>query len=184
MGVVGDRSRAAASLAPGSLELLVHRRLLADDGRGVGQGLNENTRIISRNYLVANAARANVTLRRVALEACARPLVMFGGPRRVGQHDGLPTTLPFPPNLHLLSRELMSDGRTVLLRIQHLYAIHDDPVMSQPASVDICNVFPGRTVVAVTETDLNGVTPLRDVTRMRWRTERSPPPDRSLPHTP
>lgn len=34
---------AAASLEPGSLEFLVHRRLLADDGRGVDEPLNETS---------------------------------------------------------------------------------------------------------------------------------------------
>jgi hypothetical protein len=39
--VLVDRSEGAASLASGQLELMVHRRLLYDDSRGVGEPLNE-----------------------------------------------------------------------------------------------------------------------------------------------
>ena len=43
LSVLTDRAQAGASLASGEMELLVHRRLLADDNRGVGEALNETT---------------------------------------------------------------------------------------------------------------------------------------------
>jgi hypothetical protein len=43
LSVLGDRAQAAASLRPGELEFMVHRRLLADDNRGVNEALNETT---------------------------------------------------------------------------------------------------------------------------------------------
>jgi alpha-mannosidase len=39
--VVTDRAQGVASLEDGQLEVLLHRRLLRDDGRGVGEPLNE-----------------------------------------------------------------------------------------------------------------------------------------------
>ncbi|CAM9878394.1 unnamed protein product, partial [Phaeothamnion confervicola] len=39
--VLTDRAQGAASLADGALELMLHRRVLADDDRGVGEPLNE-----------------------------------------------------------------------------------------------------------------------------------------------
>lgn len=41
--VLSDRSQAAASLNNGELELLIHRRLVVDDNRGVEEPLNETT---------------------------------------------------------------------------------------------------------------------------------------------
>ena len=39
--MVTDRAQGGASLASGSLELMLHRRLLLDDWRGVAEPLNE-----------------------------------------------------------------------------------------------------------------------------------------------
>jgi len=39
--VLNDRAQGVASLQDGQLELMIHRRLLADDSRGVGEPLNE-----------------------------------------------------------------------------------------------------------------------------------------------
>lgn len=39
--VVNDRAQAGGSISPGAFELMVQRRLLHDDGRGVGEPLNE-----------------------------------------------------------------------------------------------------------------------------------------------
>jgi hypothetical protein len=41
LSLVVDRSVGVASLATGSFEVMVHRRLLADDSRGVGEPLDE-----------------------------------------------------------------------------------------------------------------------------------------------
>lgn len=41
LSVLVDRSQGGASLASGQLELMVHRRILYDDNRGVGEPLNE-----------------------------------------------------------------------------------------------------------------------------------------------
>lgn len=41
LAVLVDRAQAGASLADGQLELMLHRRILGEDGRGVGEPLNE-----------------------------------------------------------------------------------------------------------------------------------------------
>merc|ERR1712178_144544 len=41
LAVLTDVTQGGASLADGSLEIMVHRRLQADDSRGVGEPLNE-----------------------------------------------------------------------------------------------------------------------------------------------
>ena len=41
LSVLTDRGQVGASLAPGQMELMVQRRLLADDNKGVGEPLDE-----------------------------------------------------------------------------------------------------------------------------------------------
>lgn len=36
-----DRAQGGTSLSSGEVELMIHRRLCADDSRGVGENLNE-----------------------------------------------------------------------------------------------------------------------------------------------
>lgn len=43
LSLLTDRGEAGASLRSGEMEVLVHRRLLVDDLRGVGEALNETT---------------------------------------------------------------------------------------------------------------------------------------------
>jgi hypothetical protein len=181
LGVIGDRSRAVASLESGSLEFLVHRRLLTDDGRGVDQALNENTRIMSRNFVIMNDPTPNVTLRTLALVSGASPIVMIGAPSNdisnllYGREMTKIGITDLPRNVHLLSKEYRSTDPTgvitVLIRLQHLFAIDDDPVLSQPATVDVATLFPDRKNVAITEMDLNGVRYWSGVTRYQWMTD-------------
>lgn len=55
LSVLTDRGQGAASLEDGSIEVLVHRRLLADDWRGVGEPLDETAGITS--YVDTPAAK-------------------------------------------------------------------------------------------------------------------------------
>jgi len=41
LSVMPDRAQGGTSLSSGEVELMIHRRLCADDSRGVGENLNE-----------------------------------------------------------------------------------------------------------------------------------------------
>jgi len=55
--VVTDRSLGGASLFDGSIELMLQRRILADDGRGVGEPMNETTGGVTPYPPYGNATR-------------------------------------------------------------------------------------------------------------------------------
>eukprot|EP00760_Papus_ankaliazontas_P016481 PhM_4_TR16801/c0_g1_i9/m.51945/K12311/MAN2B1, LAMAN; lysosomal alpha-mannosidase len=166
LGVLADRSRASASMSSGSVEFLVHRRLLVDDGRGVGQALNENTRIITRSVLVVGSDSLNSTLRLGQVYATRRPVLFFGAvqPHSAPMQGTFTTatsaTKPLPDQLELMSREYLEDGR-VLVRLRHVFAVDEDPHMSTRVCTDVAGVLPaGTSVKSLTETDLNGITTL------------------------
>lgn len=41
LSVMPDRAQGGTSIQDGQIELMIHRRLVADDGRGVGEPLDE-----------------------------------------------------------------------------------------------------------------------------------------------
>jgi len=51
LSLLVDRSHGAASLSSGSLEVMIERRVLYDDNRGIGQGITDNQLTIS-NYVL------------------------------------------------------------------------------------------------------------------------------------
>jgi len=172
LGVIGDRSRAAASLQDGSIEMLVHRRLLHDDGRGVGEALNEDTRIISENAVIVNDGDFNLTLR-VVQQVLQNPCAVFYG--TTGDIASAPPQLSsnvnLPPGVALLSREFQPDGNLVV-RLQNIYAIGDG-AHAAPVSVDLMSVFPQGTKAfgSVVEMDINAARRLSDVSRLSWMTD-------------
>lgn len=64
LAILNERAQGGGSLADGSIELMVHRRLLHDDAFGVGEALNETAYgkgLIARgtHYLVFNTKKSN-----------------------------------------------------------------------------------------------------------------------------
>ena len=62
-------------------------------------------------------------------------------------------------------------AKTILLRLAHLYAVGEDSVLSQPATVDLGSIFSSMTVVKVEEMSLTANQPLSNVKRLKWITE-------------
>ncbi|KAI0220195.1 Alpha-mannosidase 2 [Lamellibrachia satsuma] len=52
LSLIGAQSLGVASLEKGSLEVMLDRRLLYDDGRGLGEGIQDNKRSLSQFYLL------------------------------------------------------------------------------------------------------------------------------------
>ena len=82
--VLTDRSLGGSSLRDGALEVMVHRRMLCDDGRGVNEALNEPGRdglgliVRGRFMVLLEAAKTSGKLHRVlGEEEMLRPLLAF-----------------------------------------------------------------------------------------------------------
>ena len=184
LAVVTDRSQGGASLSSGSIELLVQRRTIVDDGRGVDEPLNETsggmtpyppfgdaTRIGSgviirgTHRLLIGKGNGGAGLSRLAMDgAFAQPLVFVGSssvneetPFREESFSILANALP--PNVMLITfarlrRAVSQQSHVFLLRLAHQYAIGEDTNLSQPATVDLSSIFADYKVEHMTEKTL------------------------------
>lgn len=186
-----DRSEGGASLTDGQLELMIHRRLFHDDQRGVGEALNETESGCTEcddigatyrgTHVVSLTPTGSTQVQRQVEKSLANPLVLgFADASRVvspstyieeGKRSVLGSNCPaIPANLNLMTLNELADG-TVLLRLDHMYGVGEDPVLSKPASVDISDIFCGHTVGTVTEMSLTTNQLKTDMKRLKWRTD-------------
>ena len=158
--IMTDRSLGGSSIKDGSLELMVHRRLLHDDKRGVGEALNEpgiggRGLIVRGKFLVLlEPAKSSAKLHRViAEEEMLRPSLAFSrSSGSQGSYRALARSLP--ANVHLLTLE--SFGKSVLLRLEHQFAVNEDDELSKPVTVQLKGLFQDFTILAMTELNLSG----------------------------
>ena len=185
LAVAVDRSEGGSSLADGQLELMVHRRMTHDDGRGVGEALNEpgldgaGLIVRGRHWLVAAPATAAPPLyKALHARALAAPdavaafaPLLPGGPTTPAQWRAAGyaasaslLTRPLPANVHLATAHAHSPT-SLLLRLAHTYDAGEDPAGggSGNATVALADLFVGRTVTGATDMTLAGALPLASV---------------------
>ena len=158
LAVLTDRSEGGASIVDGTVELMLHRRLLDDDAFGVNEALNEmayGTGLVVRGrhrvFLTANKATAAVAQRAGALELFYEPLVVLNSPFQpppLLSANSITLAGPLPPNLHLLTLELLYPahdpfGDYILLRLEHIYQAGEHPDHSAPTELDLTTLFTG-----------------------------------------
>lgn len=180
--VVTDRTQGGTSLVDGSVELMVQRRTLVDDGRGVDEPMNETKGgmspyppygkaqrlgegvVIKGTHRIMIGKNGGAKLARSMMDGAFAELLVFVGsspsddsaPLQVPNISGLQGELP--PNVMLITLARLYDApsTTFLLRLGHQYAAGEDDFLSQPASVNIPSLFPGYNVVNVVEKTLTG----------------------------
>ncbi|KAB0404857.1 hypothetical protein E2I00_001647, partial [Balaenoptera physalus] len=124
--VLTDRSQGGSSLSDGSLELMVHRRLLRDDARGVGEPLLEEGSglwVRGRHLVLLDKARTAAAGHRLQAEkeVLAPQVVLARG-------GGAPYRLEVAPRT-----------QTLLLRLEHQFAVGEDSGrnLSSPVTLDL-----------------------------------------------
>ncbi|XP_063472154.1 lysosomal alpha-mannosidase isoform X5 [Symphalangus syndactylus] len=186
--VLTDRSQGGSSLRDGSLELMVHRRLLKDDGRGVSEPLMENGSgawVRGRHLVLLDTAQAAAAGHRLLAEqeVLAPQVVLaqgggaaynLGAPPRT-QFSGLRRDLP--PSVHLLT--LASWGpEMVLLRLEHQFAVGEDSGrnLSAPVTLNLRDLFSTFTITRLQETTLVANQLREAASRLKWTTNTGPIP--------
>ncbi|XP_010327777.2 lysosomal alpha-mannosidase isoform X3 [Saimiri boliviensis] len=186
--VLTDRSQGGSSLRDGSLELMVHRRLLKDDGRGVSEPLMENgsgSWVRGRHLVLLDTAQAAAAGHRLLAEQeVLAPQVVLaaggGAPYNLGaaprtQFSGLRSELP--PSVHLLT--LASWGpEMLLLRLEHQFALGEDSGrnLSAPVTLNLRDLFSTFTITRLQETTLVANQLREAASRLKWTTNTGPAP--------
>ncbi|EOA22308.1 hypothetical protein CARUB_v10002909mg [Capsella rubella] len=169
--VMVDRAFGGSSIVDGQVELMLHRRLLLDDSRGVAENLNETVcvqdkctglTIQGKYYYRIDPYGEGAKWRRTFGQEIYSPLLLAfaqqddAKPMSFGaaSFSGIDPSYSLPENVALLTLQELDDGN-VLLRLAHLYEVGEDKELSGVASVELKKLFPGKKIGKVTEMSLS-----------------------------
>ncbi|XP_049776423.1 lysosomal alpha-mannosidase-like [Schistocerca cancellata] len=193
MAVLNDRAQGGSSLRNGEVELMIHRRLLYDDGMGVAEPLREQA--FGKGLVVRGKhwlLMGNITggdgwslasqERFLAQKKLLSPWVLLSNADNVAftewtnshetQFSGLRQELP--QNIKILTLEPWKDN-SLLLRLEHILENEEDTNLSQPATVNLEALFTPFSISSIRETTLGGNQWLEDNTRLIWVDEEGTP---------
>ncbi|KAL1438734.1 hypothetical protein MTO96_047827 [Rhipicephalus appendiculatus] len=171
--VLTDRSQGGSSLRNGSIEVMVHRRLLYDDAFGVEEALNES---YYDGHLLGSYS---------PLFKCTPQTLQVQVPNQL--HSSCEATAP--PNVHLLTLENWNKDDKVLMRLEHFFEHKDNAgKLSLPVQFSLQEAFV-RNITSLTEMNLAATKTREETVRLefnpRWThiTKRDLPGDEkgSLP---
>lgn len=197
LSVLTSQSCGCSSLASGELEVMVHRRTLQDDYRGVSSPLNDTNRIEFSHWISVDSQITAETQRAQLSLMQNNPIVPLYAPvgsqgishwlsHYTNSFSALSKALP--QNIHLLNFQVFGPSDpTIILRLQHLYQAESVSPLAAPVSIDLSTVFnsPALTLATVTPLTLSANQKLSTCQQNRWSwsSEASPNPasPRDLP---
>lgn len=160
LSVLVDRSVGGSSLNDGQIELMLHRRLLHDDKKGVGEVLNETVclhdkceglTIQGKFYFRIDPLGEGAKWRRTTGQEIYSPLLLAfteqDGNEWINSHVStfsvIDPSYTFPNNVAVITLQELENGK-VLLRLAHLYETGEDKDYSVLASVELKKLFPKK----------------------------------------
>ncbi|XWS51498.1 hypothetical protein CRYUN_Cryun12cG0181500 [Craigia yunnanensis] len=189
LSILVDRSVGGSSIKDGQLELMLHRRLLHDDGRGVAEALNETVcvlnkcsglTIVGKYYLRIDPLGEAAKWRRSFGQEIYSPFLLAiteqEGDGWTNSHvlsfSGMDPSYVLPDNVAMITLQELDDGK-VLLRLAHLYEIGEDKDLSVMASVQLKKVFANKKINKVTEMSLSANQGRAEMEKKRlvWKVE-------------
>ena len=159
MYVLNDRAQGVAALHQGELEFMIHRRLLVDDGHGLGEALNETDSIIGRgirvgqglvvtgsHYVFVGDSPSLPSVVRPFANRVFQPLHATYTPLSGSVQDYVSThnvaasyvKTPLPANVELMTVQPW-DNDTHLLRLSHQFGVREGNELNSNATVDLNN---------------------------------------------
>ncbi|CAF1005631.1 unnamed protein product, partial [Didymodactylos carnosus] len=185
--ILTDRSEGGTSMQDGTVEIMIHRRLLYDDSQGVGEPLNEtayNTGLVVRGkhfILVDDPDSSALQHRPNSQELYMSPISTFSLIKSTYENytknyrqswSAVNQTLPL--NVHLLTFDLLEmtaeNVGKYLIRLEHYFELYEDSVYSNPVTFDLQSLFLQGKIVDLVELTLGANLQLKDLNRLQWTT--------------
>ncbi|XP_075216675.1 lysosomal alpha-mannosidase II isoform X3 [Lycorma delicatula] len=184
LSVLTDRAQGGSSLIDGQIELMIHRRLLHDDAFGVGEALNETAFgkglvVRGTHYLTAGSVKNQNAYERLLAQQKLLDIWTFFTPTPSISFDEYKNTYnmeysglreALPQNVHILTLEPWRTG-SILIRLEHIFEVNEDPVLSNPATVDLSKLFFPFNITSLRETNLGANLYVDELKRMQWKSE-------------
>ncbi|KAL7604195.1 hypothetical protein Lser_V15G20819 [Lactuca serriola] len=172
LSVLVDRAVGGSSLVDGQIELMLHRRLLYDDVKGVGEVLNETVCVLNdckglmiqgKYYIRMDPVGDGAKWRRTFGQEIYSPLLVAFAQQdgsdwkndHVSSFSMIDASYSLPNNTAIITLQELESGKA-LLRLAHLYEVGEDKDYSVMASVELKKLFPDRKIRKVTEMNLSG----------------------------
>uniref|UniRef100_A0A166HRS0 Alpha-mannosidase n=1 Tax=Daucus carota subsp. sativus TaxID=79200 RepID=A0A166HRS0_DAUCS len=191
LSVLVDRAVGGASLVDGQIELMLHRRLLYDDARGVGEVLNETVCVLKdckglmvngMFYIKIDPLGEGAKWRRTFGQEIYSPLLLAFAEQdennwlssHVPTFSAVDSSYSLPKNIAVVTLQELDSG-IVLLRLAHLYETGEDKDYSVMSSVELKKLFTGKKMTKVVEMNLSGNQERAEMEKKRlvWKVEGS-----------
>ncbi|GER45572.1 alpha-mannosidase [Striga asiatica] len=147
--ILVDRSVGGSSITDGEIEIMLHRRLLHDDGRGVAEALNETVCVLDKctgltvkgkYYVKIDPLGEGSKWRRSFGQQIYSPFLLASGEKDakwtnfpISTFSAMDPSYSLPDNVAIITLQELEDG-AVLLRLAHLYEINSIKEMSLSAN--------------------------------------------------
>ncbi|KAK3157330.1 hypothetical protein QOZ80_2AG0119610 [Eleusine coracana subsp. coracana] len=201
LSVLVDRAVGASSIQDGQLEIMLHRRIMQDDGRGVGEPLDEVVcldnscdGLTARGTYYVNVEKVGhgAHWRRTLGQQVYSPFLlafthedeatwMFNNVAKASMMDA---NYNLPDNVAVVTLQNLDDG-TTLLRLAHLFEAAEDPQYSVMAKVELKKMFGKRTIKQLSEMNLSANQKKSEMKTLNWRVvgeiESGPAPTKGSP---
>ncbi|GKV17421.1 hypothetical protein SLEP1_g27935 [Rubroshorea leprosula] len=195
LSVLVDRAVGGSSIVDGQVEIMLHRRLVHDDSRGVGEALNETVcvlnkctglTIVGKYYLRIDPLGEGAKWRRSFGQEIYSPFLLAFTEQdenswknsHVVSFSGIDPSYVVPDNVAIVTLQELDDGK-VLLRLAHLYEVGEDKDLSVIASVELKKLFANKKIKEIKETSLSANQGRAEMEKKRlvWKVEGSPKDD-------
>ncbi|CAF1300509.1 unnamed protein product [Adineta steineri] len=181
--VLTDRTQGGASIRDGSVELMVHRRMLYDDALGVGEPLNETAFgqglvVRGKHFINVETPAASAFYHRVGSQRLYMSAVptyalvpqTYASYSAAYRQTWSALTDTMPVNVHLLTFDQLGPNE-YLIRVEHFFEFSEDDTYSHPVTFNLQSIFTTLgTIGNMVEMTLGANLPLADMHRLEWVT--------------